>query len=226
LLSKYKEFKDIDDAEEKFPDFLYDIVDGVRSGMPLTQAIKISRNNDYGALSSFVRKLAAKIDWGMNFDKALTYFADSIGSKDIKRSTRTIVQSYYSGGEIADVLEAVAQNMREIRKLKKERQLELYGELITAYVVFFVFLASIIMFSKFILPLLFVSANIQPITGGEESLRFILLSFDRIFTYIIIIQAIFFGLIIGKLIYGSYKAGVKHSIFMTAVGYLAASIFL
>lgn len=226
LLTKYQEFCEIEEREEKFSEFLYDIMESIRSGMSITQAIKVSRNNDYGFLTDNVKKLAAKIDWGINLNKALEFFATETKSKYIKRAVRTIMQSYYSGGDIADILEAVAENMREVRRLKRERQLELYSELLTSYVVFLVFLASISIFSKYILPSFSATANIQPISEGGESVRVLIASYRQIFSIIILIQALFSGLIIGKLIYGSYKAGIKHAAILLAIGYISISLFL
>src|SRR5438309_12011364 len=51
FLLGYGRFKEIRDIEEKFPDFLRDIVEALRSGLPLHQAIVHCSKFEYGKLS-------------------------------------------------------------------------------------------------------------------------------------------------------------------------------
>lgn len=65
---KYQQSKEI---EERLPDFLSDVARNIKSGMTLIQAIKSTKNVNYGALSPYVKKVVNQVDWGLPFDKAL-----------------------------------------------------------------------------------------------------------------------------------------------------------
>ncbi|MDY6769416.1 MAG: hypothetical protein SVU88_00420, partial [Candidatus Nanohaloarchaea archaeon] len=65
LIVKYMQYSRRAELEEEFPNFLRDVVEGTRAGMPLPQAIQNTRSNSYGQLTPYVRDMAAKLEWGI-----------------------------------------------------------------------------------------------------------------------------------------------------------------
>ncbi|MFB6294572.1 MAG: type II secretion system F family protein, partial [Candidatus Nanohaloarchaea archaeon] len=127
LITKYLEYSRQAEMEEEFPNFLRDVVEGTRAGMPLPQAIQNTRENNYGQLTPYVEEMAAKLEWGIPFERAVREFGRQTRSPIVQRAINTIVQTYEAGGDVAGVLEAVGNNLKEIRKLRKERQSQIYG---------------------------------------------------------------------------------------------------
>lgn len=229
---KYQKFSKRKRMEDEFPAFLRDVVQGTRAGMSLPQAIQNTEAGNYRGLGDQIDKMSAQLEWGIPFDKVLSTFAEETESSLIKRSTDTIIQAYTSGGNIQDVLESVGDNIRSIKQLQEERQSQLYGEMITGYIVYFIFIGILIALTTFLLP------NLAGATeafgggmdiiggGGGGSLQENIALYEVWFQRLVFIQALFSGLIVGKLAEGELKAGLKHSAILFAIGYLAVTFFL
>ena len=218
---KYKEYKESRKIESSFPDFLNNIVSGVESGMTLPQAIESASKNDYGPLSPHVKKMSYQINWGIPFDQVLNSFAKKVRSRVLRRTVSTIIETHRSGGNIADVLKSVAESIREVEKIREERKAHVYSQILTGYVIYFVFLGVIIGLQKFLMPTLAFSGASQFGMGPTESF-----SYKDIFQNLIIIQGFFSGLAIGKMSEGSILAGLKHLIVFIAIGFTAFTLML
>jgi len=206
--------------EDFFPQFMRDLVEAIKSGMTLPQAVKTVSENDYGHLNQYVKKLNAQLDWGIPFDKALLKFSKSTGSKLIGRITSTIIESHRFGGNLTDIFESIITTSIEIERLREERKLYINSQLITGYIIFFVFLVVIIGLQKFLVP------TLTNITIGEvatESAN-IGTQYNEIFRNLIVLQGLFAGLVIGKMSEGAVVSGVKHSLVLLIVGILVYTL--
>jgi len=231
---KYQQYQEKQKMEEEFPEFLRDIIEGTRAGMSLPQAIKNTEGSSYGALDEEIQKMSAQIEWGVPFDEVLQEFGKGTGSSTIQRAVDTIIQAYESGGNIQDVLENVGDNIRSIKQLKEKRQSQLYGEMVTGYIVYFIFIGILVSLTTYLLPNLAeasssLGGSLDILGGGSSggsSLEENIAIYKQWFTRLVYVQAIFSGLIIGKLAEGELKAGFKHVAILFASGYLATTIFL
>lgn len=224
LLVEYKSYQAKKEIEDRFPDFLEDIVQGTKSGMSLPLSIKSASKNDYGDLSPYVKKMALQIDWGVPFSKVLKNFSENIESRVLSRAASTIIETHRSGGNISDVLEAVGESILQIEKIKKERKTHVYSQMITGYMIFFVFLGVIIGLQMFLIPSIsFTEKAGMPMGGLTKSVGGLQKVYRDVFEHLIIIQGLFSGLAIGKMSEGTIIGGFKHSIVLVAIGY---SVFL
>lgn len=223
LYLRYSTYQERKELEDRFPDFLRDVVSGTRAGMSLTRSIKNVKDHDYGKLTPYVQKMAAQIEWGLSFEEIMERFADETNSRIIQRAVSTINQSYRSGGSIYQVLEAVSDNIEEVKKLQRERSSELYGSMVSGYIIYGVFLVVLSVLANYLIPSLVFEFDIPGSGGGGIENPEQIFS---IFRGLIIIQAIFSGLVIGKLGEGDIKAGAKHVGILLIVGYAAAVIFI
>lgn len=221
ILIKYKEYRESRELESTFPNFLTDVVNGVESGMTLPQAIETASKNDYGILSSYVKKMAYQINWGIPFDQVLKKFAESTRNQVLKRTVSTIIETHRSGGNIIDVLRSVGESIREIEKIREERKAHVYSQILTGYVIYFVFIAVIIGLQKFLMPTLTFSGSKEFGIGPTEEI-----SYKSIFQNLVIIQGVFSGLAIGKMSEGSILAGLKHVVAFVAIGFTAFTLML
>lgn len=227
LTIRYYQFAVRGEYEDRFPDFLRDIVEGVRSGMSLPQSIQNAAGNDYGRLSPKVNAMSAKLEWGIPFDKVLRDFAEETDSQIIRRAVNTIIQTYESGGNVSEVLETVGKNIKEIKQLERERESELYGEVLTGYLVYFIFIGVLIALINYLVPSLSFSGDIGPLSGGTgQSTSALINQYRPVFRNLVVIQAVFSGLVIGKLSEGELRAGAKHVAVLLAAGYTAAVLFM
>jgi flagellar protein FlaJ len=214
--SRYLRARDI---ERKFIVFIMDLTEGIDSGMTLPMALKYVSEKDYGALNPYVKEINSKVSWGVPFEDSLKIFAKKVGSLPIKRAVTTIIESYKVGGNISDTLKAVGSSLTEIEKIKRERSASIHSEIVTCYLIFFVFIFILIVLEVFLIPAL---GRHAPAGGESESIKiqiepYMLVNF-------IIVQGFFAGLAVGKIAEGSIIAGLKHSIVLIVAGYLIFSL--
>lgn len=221
-LVRYYEMIKVKALEENFPQFIRDLVESIRSGMTLPQAIESISKNDYGDLSPLVKKLNAQLDWGIPFDKAFLKFSRGTKSKLIGRTTLTIIESHRFGGNLTDIFEAISSTSLEIERLREERKLYINSQLMTGYVIFFVFLIVIIGLQKFLIPTL-ADISDESLTADTEE-QDLAGEYTSIFRNLIILQGLFAGLVIGKMSEGQLVGGIKHSLFLIIIGVLIFSI--
>jgi len=226
ILIKYNQFRAVKHMEELFPIFLRDFVEAIRGGMTVPQAFKTIQKNDYKSLNPHIKKMAAQMDWGVPVDKVLLKFSKNSKSKLIARVVSSVVESHRFGGNLADTFDALSSTSLEVDRLRQERKLYLNSQLMTGYIVFFVFLAVIIGLQKFLVPSLSqVSGESIGLAGlGGGSNPNITAEYSAIFRNLILLQGGFAGLAIGKMAEGSVVNGFKHSMVMMVIGFLVFTL--
>ncbi len=218
---KYIEYRKDRELESRLPDFFRDVAEAIRSGMTLPQAIKHVMYNNYGALSPYVRQLGAQIDWGIPFEKVFKKFAENTKNKVIKRSISTVIETHRSGGNISDTLTAVVESLNEINKLQQERMAHVYSQIITGYMIYLMFLGIMIGMLKFLMPGMIVPETSEANIGMQQNTAAMALLYKEMFKWLVIIEGVFSGLAIGKMSEGSIVGGIKHSLVLSTIGYMA-----
>jgi len=215
VIVEYRKYHENKDIEERFPDFLRDVSINIKAGMTLPQAIESTRNTNYGALTPYVRKIANQVDWGVPFDEILKKFSDR-STVMIKRIVSTIIESHKGGGEIADILDDIGRSITEVNNLRKERMSGVYSQMVTGYIIFFVFVGVLVSLKKFLVPSLasFATPEFSFISTNVLSSLY-----SDIFQWLILIQGFFSGLVIGKMAEGRLIAGLKHCLILIFVGF-------
>jgi len=194
--------------ESKFLEFTRDLVENVKSGTPISKSIVNLKNRDYGILSSNVQKLANQITLGIPLSNALEIFAKDTKSKVIARAVALISEAEKAGGQIDTIIESVSTSVNQIESLRKERVSAIFNLAVQGYIIFIIFIVILLVLQFKILPMVggFSTADSQvsmkQITPEE---------FSRPLLILLLIQATFSGLVIGKISEGSVKDGIKHS---------------
>jgi flagellar protein FlaJ len=223
-----------------FLEFARDLVEGVKSGTPISKSIINVKTKNYGSLSPHVDKLANQIALGIPVKDALDTFAKEVNSQVISRAISLIREAERSGGRIEVILESVSYSISQIEKLKKERKAAIYNLTVQGYIIFFIFIIIMLIMEFKILPMtsnLNLDSGVSDIglggdtgfgsnAGGAEISPE---AFAQPFLFLLLFQGFFAGLVIGKISEGSVKAGLKHSFVLVAVSWIissGANIFL
>ncbi len=127
----YKRQKEI---EAVFPDFLQLTSANISAGMPIERALWFSIRPKFGILAKEMEQVAKATMVGEKLDKALMEFSNKYDSMVIKRALNLLLEGLESGGEIGDLLNRVATNMRDTEIMKKEM-----ASNVTTYVIFILF---------------------------------------------------------------------------------------
>ncbi len=220
------------EKEELFLAFALDLVESVKAGAPISKSIVQIAQKDYGSLTPHVKKLANQVALAIPVRQALRTFASDINNKVISRSIELIIEAEASGGEIGKIIDAVVKSVTEIEDLKKERASRIFGMVVQGYIIFFIFVAIMLFVEIKFMPLITgaLSGTQMPTgTVGVGSTSFTLggsvsqAIIERSFFILLLMQALFAGLVIGKLSEGSIKYGIKHSAILLAVAYLTVT---
>ncbi len=243
----YEKYRRLKYMEERFPIFLRDIIESLRSGVPLHKAIIAGSKFDYGKLSAEIKKMANQLTWGRPLDKVLDQFADRVKhSKRLYTNIKIIREAHLSGGDVVSTLEAVANNSNILEESEKERRTMLNQYVVLMYGISFIFLGIVVAINNLMVPIFEVSS--ATIGGGEvlgitnpcfscfgfscgvcglfEGTSRYIFSIDpttiasyyiSLFFFMSIMQSIFSGLVAGQIGENSVTAGIKHSLVLTSI---------
>jgi archaeal flagellar protein FlaJ len=227
FVSRYFAYTELKNMEDSFPEFLRSLSESQKSGITFPQAIINSVKIDYGPLSKEIKRMAYQLSWSVPLPKVLEKFSQRVkGSDFLRRSIAIILESYRSGGDVAEVMESVAESARLVKELESERRSKFNQQLLIMYAIYIIFIIIIVALNKILLPMFTLSAS-QDIGGVSFAMGTLDPEFYRtIFLHMILMQAVFAGLIAGQVGEGSIIAGVKHSAIMLAIGSLAFIFFL
>jgi flagellar protein FlaJ len=237
---RYSKFLWVKSIESQFPNLVRDLADSARSGMSLSEAIKISSKANYGKLTDEVKKMSNRLSWGTPFLRVLEIFGERLkDSKLINEELKIIKQSYESGGDIPSTLDSVSKDMLMVKEAEAEKSSMIKQHVLLMYGIFFMFLGISIMIINVMVPMVesqpsvqagalgfsFVNpcegvnmfpcdffSNIGAMFGVPPDL--VASYYIAMFFCVIIIQGLFMGLITGQLGEGSILAGIKHSLIM------------
>ncbi|MFA4952997.1 MAG: type II secretion system F family protein [Candidatus Pacearchaeota archaeon] len=215
------------EKEEMFLEFARNLVESVKTGTPISKSIVNVKNKSYGVLSENIKKLANQITIGIPLSAALQIFSKDVNNKTISRALTLIGQAEKAGGDIGEILEAVAGAVSMSDKLKKERKAAISTLVVQGYIIFFVFLIIILVMQFKILPMISGIANIEgggiPGISSGGANQFDQEAISNSFLYLLLVQGFFSGLTIGKLAEGNVKAGIKHSFALMLVSFLVSA---
>ena len=211
------------EKEEMFLEFARNLVESVKTGTPISKSILNIKDRPYGALSENIEKLGNQISIGIPLNRALDTFSKDVKSPTIKRALTLIGQAERAGGDIGMILESVANAVNTSEKLKKERKAAISTLVVQGYIIFVVFIIIILVMQFQIIPMISGSSAIGGLLGGEGQ------AIDQgeisnAFLYLLLIQGLFSGLVIGKLSQNSIKAGIKHSFALMIMAFLSSAI--
>ncbi len=221
----YTRYKTNKEVEQQFILFIRDVSDSIKSGMTLPMALDHCSKRDYLGLTRSIKKMTAQVEWGIPFQDALITFSKGTNSVPIKRAVATIIATYKIGGKISDTLDSVSKSLVTIDRIKKERSASVYSQIVTSYIIFFVFILILVIMQVFLIPNLVLREGEDLVSLSEQNVEVPSPEiFSQGFSMFIIIQGIFAGLATGKMAEGSLSAGLKHSVFLTLLGYGIFSI--
>lgn len=121
-LPVYFYYRNIEKIEQYWPDSLRLIADTLKAGSSFDYALRETANADFGLLSKEFHELVRRIDMGDTTQQALGYMSLKIESKIIRRTITLIQECLKTGAKLADVLDEIANDTKNMFRIKKERQ--------------------------------------------------------------------------------------------------------
>lgn len=164
LIFNYMGYREIREIELRFPNFLRDLVESTRAGLPLHKAIIFTSNTDYGPLSKEIKKMANKLSWNINIITVLNQAKERlVRSEALKKIFRILIETYSSGGSIDDTLDSLANTLSTIHETQKDRKSMLNQYVLAMYVISIVFIGIVVGINKLMVP---IFKSMAPGAGG------------------------------------------------------------
>jgi flagellar protein FlaJ len=206
-------------VDAHLPDLFRSIVQAQEIGMTLPKALEDAAERDYGPLTPELKKMTVQISWGASFEEALLAFGRRVGTVLTMRTVPMIIEASRSGGSVEKIFDPMGKFVQTTILLEKERKTQTRPYIAIIYVALFVFLFTIvILFKTFFTDVEGVALFSVP-TSSPADLK-------RIFLHLTLVQGFFSGLVAGKMGEGSISAGLKHSLVMMLLGFVALKFFM
>ena len=200
--------------DKHLPDLFRSIVQAQRSGMTLPQAVEEASKRNYGPMSKELEKMVTQMSWGVSFEEALQSLGKRVDTALMRQTVPLIIEAQHSGGQVEKIFEPLESFVQTTLTFEEERKTQTRPYLAIIYVAFFVFLFTIFILLK---------SFFVDITDFELS-QFEMMPADQaqhLFFHMSSIQAFFGGLVAGKMGEGTVGGGLKHSVILLIIGYLA-----
>lgn len=111
--------KKIDDV---LPDAISMISANVRAGMTVENAVLVSARPEFGPLEEEIRLASTKTYGGMSVGQAFAEMGERVRSNQLKRAVRMFIEGSKLGGQMAQLLNEIARDLRELSALRREIQ--------------------------------------------------------------------------------------------------------
>ena len=199
----------VDAIEQGTPDFLRQIASLLRAGVGLETALEDVSKHGEGPLTDELKRAVIEIKIGSTFDDAILAMGERLKSKNLDRTFRMILEGRKTGGSLSDVVETVAEDLRAILALQRERKANVMMS------VMFLIIAAIVA-APFALGMIMTYNSFIGSLGKPNPLADVAVMSA---TGYIIIHSIIASLLIGIVLYGSAKKGVKFALLLVPAAY-------
>ena len=219
-IPEYSKWRINNYVTSELPTFIRIIRDGLSAGLTITEAVNLTFRQS-GALA---RELSGRLKLSVigpgELSDALMNLAYELNNRYLELASIILESALRSGAKATEVLDLAYKELDNvvINELDKVNSLKPYIALAYAIVIMYVFLGSVIL--VILIPKLISTAS--TIAG---SLPTGLISFGSLninvttslFVYSIMVQSLFAGMIIGKVVYRNLGVGLMHSSIMTII---------
>ncbi len=205
-------------VEENTPRALLDITEGVRSGIPLLDAMEDATHRNYGPVSKELKRSMIKFRMTSDLKRSLDSLGVNLIRPIVKRMNTILLVANEMGGQIIDVLDASVLLFTDIAEYQDQRRTQLKPYILIVYFGLFIFLAiGYVILVTFLGPL--SNMAMDPMIAGSGILENLqqIYYYKSILFWAAIIQSIFGGLVAGKISEGFLSAGLKHIVLLMLI---------
>ncbi len=190
------------EIEKTAPDFLRQLSSMLQVGLSFENAMDDMSQYGQGPLYDEMRRAIIEIRMGRKFDDAWRAMSKRLKSKELERVFGIILDGRKSGSNISNVISDVADDLRDLLALKRERK-----SAVMMSVMFL--LISAVIATPFAIGMVSVYSGFMQSYGIESQ---IILTAPLAGEIYLIIHSVIVAFIIGIIMYGDVKKGIKFSL--------------
>ncbi len=204
------------ELEKVLPDALRQMSSTLRAGVSIDSSLEDVAKSNYGELSKEFERVVSEVRRGRTLESALLALARRSGSPLYDRAFRLIVEGIERGAALANVLDAVSGDIKEVHTIQRERKSA------TTQQVMFLFAVALFA-APFIIGLTVGVGNIK-VGGGGASSTGLPPEMTTIALAYCGIQAFTCGLAVGVVRYGKVSKGIGFSVIFVIVAIIVFSV--
>lgn len=197
------------EIEKTAPDFLRQLASMLQVGLSFENAMEDMSQYGEGPLYDEMRRTIIEIRMGSNFDDAWGAMSRRLKSKELERVFAIILDGRKSGSSISGVLEDVSDDLRDLLALKRERKSSIMMS------VMFLLISAIVA-TPFSIGMVSVYSSFMQSYGMKSE---IILTAPLAGEIYLIIHSILVAFIIGLIMYGDIKKGIRFSLPLAAASF-------
>lgn len=224
-------------VERNIPRFLRDILQSTDSGMILPNALLQASKSDYGPISHEMGIAMTKFSLGHDFASSIMESAKKLKHPYAPQMAMILSEAYASGGRTHDVLSSSVALFNGLEQYSAQKQSELrpYTQLVYISVGIYLAIAYIII-TQFMSRLEQISTSSGLTSAGLAAASLAAKQFTltlpplpyfvSVFFLSAILEAIFAGVVAGKIVESSALSGLRHSLILIVVAIIVFNITL
>lgn len=112
----------LDSIEDNFSDALKQMAETLKAGDTYESALREIVQSEYGRLSEEMEIALRRLEEGENINTALSGLSERVDSKLVRRTIVILLDSIRTGSSLANILEDIADDVREIHRIKRSRK--------------------------------------------------------------------------------------------------------
>lgn len=215
----YKKEHRKEEIENDLPDYLHQISSLLKVGLGLESALSELSKNTQSPLNDEIKRVLLEIHLGKTFNDSLMDMTKRVKLENLEHVFGIIMHTRESGGNLADILDDIANDLSDTLLLKKQRKssvmMSVMFLLVSSIIATPFALGMIGLYSEFIEQV----GRYNPLTSTIPTA-----SIGYIF-----IHSILVSLLLGIVMYSDYKKGIKYLFIIPpvslAVYFISKSIF-
>ncbi len=202
-------------VDRNVPKLVSEVAEDIRRGVSIVRAVELASERRLGPLTVELKKVKAMLSWGLTFDEAVEKMLEKVDTPLATRTFTLFAEMNRVGGDVRSVLEALERYLIEFRRVEGERRASLRPYLFITYIAFGVFLlVTWLIYKSFFVEIVKSSARFGDV--GFLKITINLEEIKNAFLQLCVIEAVFGGIVAGKLAEESYGEGVKHILILLA----------
>ena len=205
-------------VERNVPLLLKDVTESVRSGMTLPWALEEASRRDYGPVSKELERALSMFVLGAKFEDALMFLAKRLRHPVAMRMCTILVEAQQTGGKLLEVLGTSVELFSSLNAFNEEQNTNMKPYMMTIYMATLTFLIiAFIMLHQFLAPLAAARGSTAGAQSGLLAGVFDINYYASLLFWASLLESIFGGLVVGKIVDRDLAAGLRHSLILMTI---------
>ena len=210
----------LDEIKRNAPIVLREIAEGLRSGMTMTQAVERVSLRRKDPISDMLRRASLLMSLGVSFDEAIGRAIRKYKAPLLQKIATTLKLAYMSGGKAVEVLETAASVYDALWAYERERRASIREYVLIVYISIVVMVLVSFMIINFFLESFAETVARSAVPGVPIPSGFLVLNvYDCLLRIAGVLEALFGGLIAGKMSRNKIDSGIPHILFLLLIAF-------